>query len=279
MRRTLAGTASAAELARVADLVTDLSQIMNATATPADPPPSWLALPADADAAATVLADLVGWLGQVYLRYSDAARGLPECWLWHPDVVEELVWLRHAWFDAYKSGDASVRGGRGLARPAPPRRRPPDRRLHQGLLPRKPPARPGHRRATGADGRRHRPDRHLVGQPPDRARPGPHRPAAAGRRDGRPARPRRCPMTTTNRQGVPMITLNEIEAGDLVQLVDQRGNTASGTVLLDATRGRLCVRAFGVMLPFAAETAAGAWRLAPGVQVVGHTGSLLRAVD
>ena len=110
VRRTLAVTASAAELARVADLVTDLSQIMNATGTPADPPPSWLALPNDADAAATVLSDLVGWLGQVYLRYSDAARGLPECWLWHPDVVEELVWLRHAWFDAYKSGDASVRG-------------------------------------------------------------------------------------------------------------------------------------------------------------------------
>lgn len=75
-----------------------------------------------------------------------------------------------------------------------------------------------------------------------------------------------------------MITLNEIEAGDLVQLVDQRGNTASGTVLLDATSGRLCVHAFGVMLPFAAETKAGSWRLAPGVQVVGHTGSLLRVV-
>ena len=109
VRRTVAVTASAAELARVADLVTDLSQIINATSTPADPPPSWLALPADADAAGTVLADLVGWLAQVYLRYSDAARGLPECWLWHPDVVEELVWLRHAWFDAYKSGDATIR--------------------------------------------------------------------------------------------------------------------------------------------------------------------------
>lgn len=76
-----------------------------------------------------------------------------------------------------------------------------------------------------------------------------------------------------------MITLNGIEAGDLVQLVDQRGNTASGTVLLDATHGRLCVRAFGVMLPFASETAHGSWRPATGVQVVGHTGSLLRAVD
>jgi hypothetical protein len=109
VRRTLVVTASAAELARVADLVTDLSQIVNATATPTDPPPSWLDLPADPDVAATVLADLIGWLGRVYLRYSDAARGLSDCWLWHPDVVEELVWLRHAWHDAYKSGDASVR--------------------------------------------------------------------------------------------------------------------------------------------------------------------------
>ena len=109
VRRTLAVTASAAELARVADLVTDLSQIVNATATPTDPPPSWLNLPADAVVASTVLADLIGWLGRVYLRYSDAARGLSDCWLWHPDVVEELVWLRRAWYDAYRSGDASVR--------------------------------------------------------------------------------------------------------------------------------------------------------------------------
>jgi hypothetical protein len=108
VRRSLAGTASAAELARIADLVTDLSQLISASGTPADPPPSWLALAADADAAATVLADLVGWLGQVYLRYADAARGLPQCWLWHPEVVEELLWLRGAWHGAYQSGEASV---------------------------------------------------------------------------------------------------------------------------------------------------------------------------
>ena len=109
LRRSLAGAASAAELTRVADLVADLSQIMNASGTPADPPPSWLDLPSDPDVAATVLSDLVGWLGQVYLRYSDAARGLPQCWLWHPDVVEELLWLRLAWHSAYQSGEASVR--------------------------------------------------------------------------------------------------------------------------------------------------------------------------
>jgi hypothetical protein len=36
----------------------------------------------------------------VYVRYSDA-RHLPECWLWHPDVVEELLWLHAAWIAAY----------------------------------------------------------------------------------------------------------------------------------------------------------------------------------
>ena len=76
-----------------------------------------------------------------------------------------------------------------------------------------------------------------------------------------------------------MITVSEIEVGDLVQLIDQRGNTASGTVLIDATRGRLCVRSFGVMVPFASESPAGGWRLTPGLEVVGHTGSLLRVVD
>ena len=75
-----------------------------------------------------------------------------------------------------------------------------------------------------------------------------------------------------------MITLSEIQAGDLVQLVDQRGNTASGTVLVDASRGRLCVRAFGVMVPFASETPTGGWQYIPGVTVVGHTCSLLRVL-
>ena len=109
LRRSLLGTASAAELARVADLVADLSQIITATGASPELPPSWLALPADPDAAATLLVDLIGWLGQVYLRYTDAARGLPACWLWHPDVIEELLWLRHAWHSAYQSGEASVR--------------------------------------------------------------------------------------------------------------------------------------------------------------------------
>ena len=109
LRRSLIGAASAAELARIADLVTDLSTIISSGAATVEPPSSWLALPADADAAATLLTDLIVWLGQIYLRYADAARGLPQCWLWHPDVVEELLWLRQAWHSAYQSGEASVR--------------------------------------------------------------------------------------------------------------------------------------------------------------------------
>jgi hypothetical protein len=35
----------------------------------------------------------------VYLRYRDAL--VPSCWLWHPEVVEELWWLRQAHADAY----------------------------------------------------------------------------------------------------------------------------------------------------------------------------------
>lgn len=109
LRRSLATSASTAELARVADLVADLSAIITTSPSFPDPPPSWLALPADADLAATLLADLVGWLGQMYLRYADAARTLPECWLWHPEVIEELLWLRQAWQSAYQSAEASVR--------------------------------------------------------------------------------------------------------------------------------------------------------------------------
>ena len=74
-----------------------------------DPVPSWLALAEDDQATFHLLEDLVGWMGSVYLRYADAVRTLPECWLWHPDVVEELTWLRHAWLAAYDEKEGSVR--------------------------------------------------------------------------------------------------------------------------------------------------------------------------
>ncbi|MGH3613099.1 MAG: hypothetical protein ACRDRK_10995 [Pseudonocardia sp.] len=59
---------------------------------------SWL-LVSDPELAVTVLADLVEWLDRVYLRFPNAELGA--CWLWHPHVIEELLWLRCAHADAY----------------------------------------------------------------------------------------------------------------------------------------------------------------------------------
>jgi hypothetical protein len=69
---------------------------------------SWLDLPEDMQTAHQVLAELVGWLPEVYLRYADAARSFPDCWLWHPDVVEELLWLMATWQAAYRGEGATV---------------------------------------------------------------------------------------------------------------------------------------------------------------------------
>ncbi|MCW2900394.1 MAG: hypothetical protein JWO67_2659 [Streptosporangiaceae bacterium] len=66
-----------------------------------DGPPvvrSWL-LAAEDERAAADLADLVEWMGRVYVRYTRAQ--LSSCWLWHPEVIEELWWLRCAHADAF----------------------------------------------------------------------------------------------------------------------------------------------------------------------------------
>ena len=70
-----------------------------------------------------LLEDLIVWLDHVYLRFPDGT--LPECWLWHPDVVEELLWLRRGVVAAYRGPGAIPAACRRLARPAAPRRRPP----------------------------------------------------------------------------------------------------------------------------------------------------------
>ncbi|MFC4943321.1 hypothetical protein [Pseudonocardia sp. GCM10023141] len=59
---------------------------------------SWLLVEDPASAVAAVAA-LIEWVDRVYLRYPDAH--LSTCWLWHPEVVEELWWLRGAHLDAY----------------------------------------------------------------------------------------------------------------------------------------------------------------------------------
>lgn len=76
-------------------------------------PLSWLDLADGPDddgpgEAQIVLTELSAWLVRVFLRYPDGAAALPECWWWHPDVVEELVCLMRAWVAAYVDKDGTV---------------------------------------------------------------------------------------------------------------------------------------------------------------------------
>jgi hypothetical protein len=89
-------------------LVTRLAQVTGPNKNaPSQVAPSWLDLdaPGQPGAAEEILGMLGGWVARVYLRYSDAR--LPDCWLWHPELVEELLWLHAAWLAAYDP-DASV---------------------------------------------------------------------------------------------------------------------------------------------------------------------------
>jgi hypothetical protein len=107
---------------QLAELFARHAETVPAPATPATPAPtSWLDLPTDrnrpAESSSAVrdaeqlLTGLAGWVGGVYLRYPDAAQTLPECWLWHPEVVEELLWLQSAWLAAHQPGAASTAVG------------------------------------------------------------------------------------------------------------------------------------------------------------------------
>lgn len=96
-------------VAGVAEQVAELVEIGAGKERPA---PSWL-WPAAVDdpvlavsVAEQLLAALVEWLGRVYVQFDDAR--LPDCWLWHPAVVEELVWLWQAWRGAYRGSAATV---------------------------------------------------------------------------------------------------------------------------------------------------------------------------
>jgi hypothetical protein len=105
---TLRGMAGQVEdLARV---VGELAERVAALAArPADAHAvSWLDLPPDTAVAAEVLQQLVWWLGEVFLRYPDAQQVLSDCWLWHPDVVEELLWIQAMWHTAYRTDEATA---------------------------------------------------------------------------------------------------------------------------------------------------------------------------
>ncbi|GAY11648.1 hypothetical protein [Pseudonocardia sp. N23] len=90
-------------LARLSETVASIATRRNA-----GPAPSWLLAPANPEDTTSILEDLAAWMGAIYLRYPDGAAVLSDCWAWHPDVVEELVWLMHAWSAAYQGPAASV---------------------------------------------------------------------------------------------------------------------------------------------------------------------------
>ena len=119
--------------------------------------------------------------------------GFPECWLWHPEIVEELLWLTPGLAGRLRPrrpGDACW----GLARPATPRRHAPDQGLRRRLLPGGAPARhgPAPPRRRGPRRRRDRRGRGVVGHRPRRARTGAHRRAD---RPGQPSPPATPPRT------------------------------------------------------------------------------------
>jgi hypothetical protein len=84
------------QLERLAVAVTEFAE-RSAQRDPDQAGVSWM-LVSDPEAALAALADLIEWLDQVYLQYDTS---LPSCWLWHPPVVEELLWLRASHATAY----------------------------------------------------------------------------------------------------------------------------------------------------------------------------------
>jgi hypothetical protein len=111
LRRTVADHDALRErLDSLAGLVARLAETLASTPGGTAPMPSWLDHPTDpgqpveaskaARDAQDLLSKLHAWVAGIYLAYSDA-RSLPGCWMWHPDIVEELLWLHLAWLAAH----------------------------------------------------------------------------------------------------------------------------------------------------------------------------------
>lgn len=90
--------ASVARLIRAAAAAEDVGARVLGTESTAD----------DATVLRRQLAGLLEWMREVYERYPDGAHTLPDCWLWHPSLVEELMRLRLDWLAAYRSETADA---------------------------------------------------------------------------------------------------------------------------------------------------------------------------
>ena len=92
------GTALASLAEQVAEFARDKEEDQARAA-------SWFEM-ADPARAVQRLTSLVTWLDRVYIRFPGAE--LPGCWLWHPPVVEELLWLQRAWTEAFHGRSAAT---------------------------------------------------------------------------------------------------------------------------------------------------------------------------
>ncbi len=63
--------------------------------------PSWFEV--DGEQAEQMLRDLVGWVDTILVRHAAARESLPECWIYHGEVVEDLLWLRATWMTAHRN--------------------------------------------------------------------------------------------------------------------------------------------------------------------------------
>lgn len=109
----------------LAALAADVAALRDAPTAPASPAAgdgpapvrSWLAID-DPDQAVKDLGVLVEWVDRFYVRFSRAQ--LSSCWMWHPDVVEELWCLRGAHAEAFHPETGSwMRVGDWLDRQRP----------------------------------------------------------------------------------------------------------------------------------------------------------------
>ncbi len=99
-------TQTVADLSQqVAAITGDVARLAQEPATPNDDRHgalTWLGYEGDTETAERILTHLNHWITDIYCRYTDITDH-PGCWIYHPDMVEELLWLYNAWLHAYSA--------------------------------------------------------------------------------------------------------------------------------------------------------------------------------
>ena len=98
----------AAQVKELSDQVTALAERLGAEEEPPKPAgpalPSWFEV--HGEQARVMLSDLVEWVDTILIHHFAARDALPECWMYHGEQVENLLWLRAGWYFVHRSPDA-----------------------------------------------------------------------------------------------------------------------------------------------------------------------------